>query len=194
MRALTLWCKTIDRRRAMVASNPCHGPRCPICQKFFMPDARQGDGQKLCGRAPCRQEYKNQWQRQKYASNLPRSRAAVRTRVRRHRWNRRGKANAAPAVAVDVSGMVEALVRLEATLTGLAAHTMGCRNGAELGLVLSRCLDRGRDMLAGVLGFGEKCSVTGHVPEAERRCNGTRSRAWLKGRNGTRLQRGPPGV
>ena len=154
----------------MVASNPCHGPRCPICQKFFMPDARQGDGQKLCGRAPCRQEYKNQWQRQKYASNLPRSRAAVRTRVRRHRWNRRGKANAAPAVAVDVSGMVEALVRLEATLTGLAAHTMGCRNGAELGLVLSRCLDRGRDMLAGVLGFGEKCSVTGHVHTPKAQC------------------------
>lgn len=151
----------------MVASSPCHGPRCRICQRFFTPDARQGEGQRLCGRASCRREYKNEWQRLKYAGDLPRARAAVRMRVRRHRWNRRGQAVAAPAAAADAPAMAGALVRLEAVLTGLAALALGCRNGPELGQVLSRCLDHGRDLLGGTMGAWEK-----------ERCNGTRSRGW----------------
>ena len=178
----------------MVSHNECHGPRCMICQRFFTPHCCQGGGQLLCGRAPCRREYKNRWQRLKYARDLPRSRAAVRLRVRRHRWNQRGRPRASRAAPADVSGIVDAVLRLEATLTGLAARTLRCRNGAELDRALSGCLDQGRDMLSGDAGFRKKRGVTGHVPEAAQRCNGTHPGAWFKGRNGTRFQRGTPGV
>ena len=158
----------------MAESGESHGPRCMICQRFFTPDPRQGDAQKLCGRKACRQQYKNQWQRRKYASDLSRSRAAVRIRVRRHRWNKGGGRRAGPVVRDDRWDVAEAVLRLDATVKGLAARTTRCRSVEELSVVLASCLDEGRQILSAGSVLEKKSAVTGHVSEAEWRCNGTR--------------------
>ncbi len=54
----------------MDKSGKGHGPRCMICRKFFTPNPRLGDRQRCCGEKKCRQEYKNQWQREKYKSDM----------------------------------------------------------------------------------------------------------------------------
>ena len=153
-----------------------HGPRCKICQRFFTPDPRQGDRQRCCGGKPCRQEYKNLWQREKYARDLPRARAAVGVRVRRHRWNTRGKKRfkddsaITPATLGDLSDVTEAVIGLEATVNGLAARATNCGSDSELFRILAKCREHGLAMLP----RQKKSAVTGHVPEAECRCNGTR--------------------
>ena len=130
-----------------------HGPRCEICQRFFTPDLRLGDRQKLCGRQECRQRYKSRWQRDEYGRNA-KFRAKVKDRVRRWRWNHPRYWKGADAVSGVDPPVVAALeqvsatvVRLEHTLNGLASHTTGCRNREELSEVLARCVERGRQVL-----------------------------------------------
>ncbi len=160
-----------------------HGPRCMICQRFFTPDPRQGDRQRCCGRQCCRQQYKNLWQRKKYASDLPGARDAVRVRVRRHRWNTGGKKRPGNGSAAEhpriseLSDVAEAVISLEATVNGLAARATNCCDGHELRRILAECAEHGKQMLHVQHPPRKKLAVTGHVPEAEWGCNGTRSRA-----------------
>jgi hypothetical protein len=130
-----------------------HGPRCVICQRFFTPDPRQGDRQKLCGRKECRRQYKSQWQRDEYARNA-KFRGKVTERVRRWRWNHPAywrSADAAsgvdPPLVASLQQVSDTVVRLEHAVNGLASHATGCRNREELHEVLSRCVERGRQVL-----------------------------------------------
>jgi len=168
----------------MAGSSASHGPQCPICGRFFTPDPRQGDRQRLCGRPACRRTYKNMWQRRKYSEDLAHSRAKVRDRVRRHRWNRRGRSDPEPVALLGLSDVSEAVRRLEAAVTGLAARTHRCQTETALRAVLAQCVDQGRFFSPGITGSEEKSDVTGHVPEAGFACNGTRSRPCSRGVTG----------
>ena len=130
-----------------------HGPQCAICRQFFTPHLRLGDRQKLCGRKECRQQYKNQWQREEYAQNAS-FRAKVISRVRRWRWNHPGYWRGAdtasgvdPPMMAALQQVTDTVVRLEHTVNALALHTTGCRDREELGEMLARCVERGRQVL-----------------------------------------------
>jgi len=126
--------------------------RCAVCQRFFTPNPRLGDRQKLCGRKTCRQQYKNQWQRDEYVKNS-RFRRNVFRRVRRWRWNhpgysrRKGQSGSDPPVSAVLREVSESVLRLEFAVNGLASHTSGCRDREELRAVLARCVERGREVL-----------------------------------------------
>ena len=125
-----------------------HGPRCMVCRRFFTPNPRLRDRQRCCGRENCRREYKNQWLREKYHSDVRGARAAVKLRVRRHRWNKRGQgagiSTADPPALSELQDITDTLAHLEATVNGLAARTSACRNGKELRGILASCAEYGR--------------------------------------------------
>jgi len=138
----------------MDADSCGHGPRCVICGRFFTPHPRLGERQKCCGSRECRQEYKNRWQRAKYARDGT-SRRAAKARVRLWRWNRRGggrcrrpESGAGPPVAAGDLGRVrDSVALLEQTLAGLVSQTMGCGNRDDLQPLLAQCAERGRQVL-----------------------------------------------
>ncbi len=134
----------------MDKSNKSHGPRCIICQKFFTPNPRLGDRQRCCGEKKCRQEYKNQWQREKYKSDMQ-YRKSVKIRVYRHRWNHHGsepgRSPPTNPAALELQQIRAATADLEAMINGLAAHTTGCRDHRELGSILSGYAEHGRKIM-----------------------------------------------
>jgi hypothetical protein len=136
----------------MGTDSGAHDRRCAVCQRFFTPNPRLGDRQRLCGRKACRQQYKNQWQRGEYARNAQ-FRQKVFVRVRRWRWNHPGYSQRVACSGVDppVSAVVrevsDTVLRLEYAVNGLASHTTGCRDREELRHVLARCVERGREVM-----------------------------------------------
>lgn len=132
-----------------------HGSKCEFCEKYFTPDPRLGERQKCCGRAECRQKYKNRWQKAKYFRDA-KYREAAKKRVRRWRWNngRGGRSGQGPdsgagppAAAAELARVCTSVTLLEQTVAGFVSHSTGCRNTEELRPLLGRCAELGREVL-----------------------------------------------
>lgn len=129
-----------------------HGPQCPFCGRFFTPNPRCGDRQVCCGRKRCRGEYKRRWRQQKYADDEA-FREQEKTRVGEWReehpeyWKRGGASASSDPPAVE-GAVEEQMVRLEAVVSGLVLHTVGCRDREGLQLLLSDFAHHGRSVLA----------------------------------------------
>jgi hypothetical protein len=134
-------------------TSPDHGPQCPFCGRFFTPNPRCGDRKQVCcGRLRCRREYKRRWRQQKYAEDEE-FREKEKTRVSEWReehpeyWKRGDASSSSDPPAVE--GAVEQqMARLEEVVSGLVLHTVGCRDGEGLKLILSDFAYQGRAMLA----------------------------------------------
>jgi len=156
-----------------------HGPRCEICGEFFTPDPRQCGQQRLCGKKSCRQEYKKRWQRNKYHADRE-YRKSEKQRVKKWRsehpgyWKGPGRVSGAdPPVDALIGAVTAEIARVEETLNGLASHTAGCGDSEQLRELLTRCRERGREVMKPDTGMmksekseraGKKVGcVTGHV-------------------------------
>ncbi|MFZ4396910.1 MAG: hypothetical protein ACOYOU_14950 [Kiritimatiellia bacterium] len=127
-------------------------PRCYCCGNLIKRNPRLGDRpQHYCQKPACQRARKAKWHGLKYAANAV-FREAAKKRVRINRRTRRDrKSNDVPAHGRGPPEAGPGGWRLQAQMTevqlllkGMASHTTGIVNGADLALCLERYTERGR--------------------------------------------------